>query len=77
MSRVTIQDIARRVGVSKTTVSNALRGLPKVSESLRQKIQNMADEMDYRPNPLASGLSQFRWSREPRAVNEHLALSFG
>lgn len=45
----TMADIARRVGVSSTAVSMALRNSDGVSEILREKIRNVANEMHYSP----------------------------
>ncbi len=56
MSTVKLQDIADRAGVSRMTVSRALRNLPSVSEETRRQITEIAREMDYRPNPLVSAL---------------------
>ncbi len=47
MEKVRLTDIAERVGVSTVTVHNALAGNKGVSESLRQQIQGVADEMGY------------------------------
>lgn len=47
-----IIDIAARAGVSKATVSMALRGHPGVSKAQRERIQALAAEMGYRRNPL-------------------------
>lgn len=52
----TLRDIAKRLGVSISTVSRALSGQPYVSEQVRTRIQEVADELDYRPNALARGL---------------------
>lgn len=49
---VTLQHIARRAGVSKMTVSIALRGGTNVSAGLRKRLCALAREMGYRPNPL-------------------------
>ncbi len=46
-SKPTVRAIAIACGVSRTTVSAALRGAPGVSQSLREKIQAKADEMGY------------------------------
>lgn len=51
---VTIRDIAARAGVSAAAVSLALRNSPEVSEALHTRIQKLAQEMGYRPNPLVS-----------------------
>lgn len=44
---VKMQDIAEKLGVSTMTVSKALAGKPGVSQSVREKIKNLADEMGY------------------------------
>ncbi len=56
----TIDDVARRAGVSVATVSRALRGLPHVSPSTRARVERIAEELDYRPNPHASRLAAGR-----------------
>lgn len=52
-NRVTTQDIAKKAGVSKATVSYALNGTGSVSPALAQKIIALADEMGYQENRLA------------------------
>ena len=54
--RVSQRDIARRLGVNVSTVSRALNGLPGVSSELRQKIEQLALQQDYQPNPFAMSL---------------------
>src|SRR3954464_3013636 len=49
---VTLQDIALRAGVSKMTVSLALRGHPHAAAATRDRLRKLAHEMGYRPNPL-------------------------
>lgn len=49
---VTLADIAQRAGVSKMTVSLALRGHPHASVKTRDRLRALAAEMGYRPNPL-------------------------
>lgn len=46
----TIKDIARQVGVSAATVSNALNGRVNVSDEMRAKILAVAEKMNYVPN---------------------------
>lgn len=48
--------IAERAGVSKATVSYALRNHPKVSAARCAEIHKLAAEMGYRPNPLVATL---------------------
>lgn len=50
---VKLADIATIVGVSTVTVSKALSGQKGVSEEMREKIKQLAEEMGYRP-PAAS-----------------------
>ena len=52
----TIYDIAREVGTSAVTVSLALRNSSKVSKNTQTKIKEVAQKLDYRPNPLGRGL---------------------
>lgn len=56
MSKVTIKDIARRLQVSATTISNALNNKPGVGKTARKKILKLAKEMGYQPNYFAKGL---------------------
>lgn len=54
--RTSLKDIAIRMGVSIATVSRALRNSHEVSDDMKQRIQAMAKEMNYRPNPFARSL---------------------
>lgn len=53
---VTIKDIAKKGGVSYSTVSRALNNRLVVNEKTRREIQKLAEEMGYKPNGLARGL---------------------
>jgi len=58
----TIYTIAKLAGVSHTTVSRALNGHPKVSESQRKKIEAIADQLGFvRPNRHAIALRTKRF----------------
>ncbi len=59
-SRATIRDIAERAGVSKGAVSYALNGRPGVSDSTRDRILSIADELGWYPNRAARALSGAR-----------------
>ncbi|MFG6119352.1 LacI family DNA-binding transcriptional regulator [Thalassobacillus sp. B23F22_16] len=52
----TIKDIAKLAGVSVTTVSRALNGYSDVNAKTRQKIEQIAKEIEYSPNALARSL---------------------
>lgn len=60
MARLTIADIAERAGVSKSAVSFALNGRPGVSETTRQRILRVAEEMNWRPHSAARALGGAR-----------------
>jgi LacI family transcriptional regulator len=57
---VTIKDIAKRAGVSFSTVSRALNGAKCVNEQKREEICRLAREMGYVPNPAAVQLKKSR-----------------
>ncbi len=48
-------DIANKLGVSVVTISNALAGRDGVSEQMRKKITETAEEMGYKPSNTKSG----------------------
>jgi LacI family transcriptional regulator len=50
VKRVTMQDIANELHISKNSVSQALTGKPGVSEETRKKVQEVADRLGYRYN---------------------------
>ncbi len=54
---VTIADVAATAGVGAGTVSRVLNDRPKVSPSTRARVLAAIEELEYRPNPLARGLS--------------------
>ncbi len=56
--QITIYDIAKEAGVSVSTVSRILTNSAKVSKEKREKIENLIEKYDYRPNALAKGLSE-------------------
>ena len=51
----TILDVERVSGVSKSTISRYLNGV-KVNETNKKKIEEAIAQLDYRVNPMASGL---------------------
>ena len=54
--RVTIYDLAVELGISPTTVSRALRGHQGISKETKGLVRKLAEEMEYRPNSIASSL---------------------
>ena len=57
---VTIVDVAREAGTSKSTVSKVLRDHPYVSKEARARVLRAIDRLGYRPNRAARSLVQGR-----------------
>jgi LacI family transcriptional regulator len=55
---VTQLDIAKKLRVSRITVSKALRNHPDISREMKGKVITTAEEMGYSPNLVAANLSQ-------------------
>ncbi len=56
----TIEDVARELGLNKSTVSRAISGKGRVSEETRAKVLAFIEEHDYHPNAVAKSLAQNR-----------------
>ncbi len=54
---VSIYDIAKKAKVSPSTVSRALEDHPRIGATTRQRIQELAREMDYVPSTVAKSLA--------------------
>lgn len=52
----TLKEIAKLLGVSKSTVSRALKNHPRIGLQMREKVQKLAIELDYAPNATAINL---------------------
>ena len=59
MKKTSLNDIAQKLGVSKTLVSLVLNGKAKehrISDDIRKKVIDLAKELNYQPNQIAKGL---------------------
>ncbi len=59
MKKVSLSDIADRLGISKTVVSLVLNGKGKesrISDELCERVMEVANELNYQPNLIARGL---------------------
>lgn len=54
--QVTIKDIAKKLNISKTTVSRVLSGVPTVNAEMRDAVLEMAKELEYEKNYFARNL---------------------
>lgn len=60
MPKITISDIARQAGVSKTAVSFAFNDPARLPGDTVQRILKIADDLGYIPNPVARSLTSKR-----------------
>ncbi len=56
--KITIDDVARALGISKTTVSRAISGKGRVGDDTRLRVLEYIEEHNYRPNLMARALAQ-------------------
>ena len=58
MGSTKINDLAKYLGVSKSTVSRALQDSYEISNETKQKVLQAANKLNYQPNPYASSLKK-------------------
>lgn len=73
-SRVTIRDIATKLGIHHSTVSRALRGDSRILSATRRRVQNAAKKMGYYPDPMLSALMIYRAKNSPTNFRGQLAV---
>ncbi|GAB4170967.1 MAG: hypothetical protein Fur0032_10050 [Terrimicrobiaceae bacterium] len=71
---VTYADIARKAGVSRMTVSLAMRNHPDVSKATAEKIMQIAEEMGYKPDPEINRLMAYLRSARGARVDSVVAF---
>lgn len=54
---VNLKKLSEHLGLSQTTVSRALNGFPEVSEKTRKRVQELAEQLNYRPSQSAASLA--------------------
>jgi len=54
--KITISDIAKELKVTAATVSRALNNHPRISKETKEKVAEVAQRLNYRPNKIASSL---------------------
>lgn len=55
---ITINDIAKELGLSKSTVSRVISGTGRISDSTRERVMECINRYGFSPNPLAKGLAE-------------------
>ncbi len=71
---VSLQQIAAHAGVSKGTVSLALRNNPRISAETRALVRASAEALGYRPNPAVAAWMAHRRRLCPQTGGESLAF---
>jgi len=56
MKRSTIHDIAKELDITASTVSRALKNHPRISDSTKEAVVEMAEKLNYQPNSIAAAL---------------------
>lgn len=72
---VTIKDIAKALNFSTSTVSRALRGSYEISPETKKLVLEYAENINYRPNPIALSLKERR-TRSIGVVVSEIANNF-
>jgi DNA-binding LacI/PurR family transcriptional regulator len=60
LKHATIIDIAKKLGISASTVSRALSNHPDIRKETKEKVKKIAKELQYSPNPIAQSLKSSR-----------------
>ena len=77
MARVTLQDVADRLGLSRSAVSRGLRNEPRIPARTRKRIHEACGQLGYRPDSLLSELAAARWQREKVPAGSVIAYITG
>jgi len=71
--RTTLRDIAQAAGVHYATVSRALKDNPLIAAETRERVQRVAREMGYVPDPMMSALTAYRSATRPEHYRATIA----
>jgi LacI family transcriptional regulator len=58
--KVTIHDIAKKLNITASTVSRSLNDNPRISDKTKKRVLKMAEDLNYKPNSIASALRNGR-----------------
>jgi len=74
--KTTLSDIAREACVSKATVSMALHNNPKIANSTRDLVRDIARRLNYNPDPIMSQMASHRWLGGSISLTNSAYISF-
>jgi LacI family transcriptional regulator len=60
LPNLTLEDVARQAGVSRSTVSRVVNNHPHISEAVRTRVLTVINETGYQPNAAARSLASHR-----------------
>jgi LacI family transcriptional regulator len=79
MSAVNLKELAKVLNLSISTVSKALRDSHEIGAITKARVLAMAKELEYTPNPFASGLRRNKSKTVavvlPEVANNYFALA--
>jgi DNA-binding LacI/PurR family transcriptional regulator len=75
--RPTQRDLARRLGLTQSCVSQALRGSPRIGAATRARVRAAAVATGYLPDPALAAMSRRRWTAAPPALVAYLGSRGG
>jgi LacI family transcriptional regulator len=61
---ITLEEVAKLAGVSRSTASRVANGQPGVSPATRERVLQVIQEYGYRPDPVARSLASHRSRKE-------------
>jgi LacI family transcriptional regulator len=64
MRRITLQDVAARVGLNASTVSRSIHDNPRIPVETRQRVKTACEELGYRQSHVLSELASLRWNSD-------------
>jgi DNA-binding LacI/PurR family transcriptional regulator len=75
--QLTLEDVARAAGVSRSTVSRVVNSQGEVAPGIRRRVQRTIDELGYHPHPAARALASGRADVVDLVVVDDCPASFG
>lgn len=74
---MTIRELAKLAGLGKSTVAYALKDDPRISAAVRERVQELAREQGYVPNPLVNAFMHAVRRKEGRKQTTSIAYLMG
>ncbi len=67
--KITISDIAKALGISKTTVSRAISGKGRIGPGTKDKVMDYVEKNNYKPNMTAKALANYKYTGDHSTHN--------